>query len=159
MRPRLFAIAVNTLTLVGMPAAGATLLGNSSQPHEGISARVMIVPSGAWEPFSGFTMDQTSMHWDVRLLFPVYQPNPGIYHDTLDALSVVDAGGRMYLVYADGLHYYRGYGITCVPRAAKIARCTLTYPTVPHQAPWTAVVIRITPAGSARPVTVTILPG
>ena len=159
MRPRFFATAVNALILIGMPAAGATLLGSLSRPHEGTPARVRIVPPGAWEPFTGFTMDQVSMHWDVRLLFPVYQPNPGIYHDTLDALSVVDAGGRMYLVYADGLHYYRGYGITCVPRTAIIARCTLTYPDVPHQAPWTAVVIRITPAGSARPVTLTILPG
>lgn len=41
MRLRLFAVAINVITLAAMPAAGAGLLGLASQPH---SASVAISP-------------------------------------------------------------------------------------------------------------------
>jgi|GEM_PF-1437558 len=156
MRQRLFAIAVNTLTIGAMPAAGAALLGHASQPHKAsvaiTPASVTILPPGSRSLFANFSMAWTNAQWDAPITVPPRNYPQGYHpYDHVDAVDVIDANGR---------NYDRGYSLACVPRTATVSRCTLTYPPTSSYAgdlaPWIAVVVHVTPAGTAPPVTITL---
>jgi len=151
MRPRLFAIIANTLTLAAVPAAGATLLSRSMQPYTASVAiaptRATIEPLGARSPFTNIAMTQASLRWDMTSSpFATPRFNHGLFPWMVDA---IDANGRH-----DG-----GYGVGCMRRSATVMRCTLTYPDAHGHAPWATVILRVPSADGRTSLTLTIHPG
>jgi len=151
MRPGLFALAVNALTLAALPAAGAALLGYASQPHTASVAipptRVTIAPLGARSPLTNIAMTQVSLQWDMTSSpLATLRFNQGLIPRMLDA---IDASGRH-----DG-----GYGLGCARRSAAVMRCTLTYPPTRGHAPWATAILRVPSADGRVSPTFTIHPG
>jgi len=144
MRPRLFAIAANVLTLAGMPAAGGALLGLTSQPHRtGTSLappRVAISPPGARSPFTSITMTPAGVQWDMHI---ARRFDFG-YRLTIDAIDV------------DGHHGTSNSG-GCVRRTATLVHCTLAPAATPH-AQWAAAILAFVYGDGRGPVTLTVHP-
>lgn len=144
MRPRLFALAVNALTLAAIPAAGAALLGLASQPHRTgtspVPARIAISPPGALSPLTNITMTPAGVQWDMHMALRF---DFG-YRLTIDAIDV------------DGHHGASNSG-GCVRRVATLVHCTLAPAGTPH-ARWAAVILAFVYGDGRSPVTLTIHP-
>jgi len=149
MRPSLFAIVVNALTLGALPAAGACLLGLSSSAHRDHlpPARVTITPAGMQSPLTNTTMSQTSVQWEEPAIADVASIDRAV--DFPWVLDIADTNGR----------HYGGYGIGCWRTTATVAHCTVTYPDARHHAPWATVVPGVASAERGSPLALRIHPG
>jgi len=150
MRPTLFAVVVNALTIGALPAAGAYLLDLSSSAHHDHLplARVTITPAGMQSLLTNITMSQTSVQWDEPAIADVASIDRAV--DFPWVLDIADTNGR---------HYYGGYSIGCWRPTPILARCTVTYPDARHHAPWATVVLGEASAERGNPLTLIIHPG